>query len=94
MQISNSAMVKDQHGKDRELTHGQYGIYIRDHDRTLRANAFKQYHQQYASYENTMCELLTGQIQRIYSTLKPVDMLLAWILRFLFTTLTLPFITL
>lgn len=56
--------VKDQHGKDRELTHGQYGLYIRDQDRTLRANAFKQYHQQYANYENTLCEMLIGQVQR------------------------------
>ena len=55
--------VKDAKGKDRELTHGSYGIYIRDTDRVLRANAFKQLHGKYQGYENTLCELLNGQVQ-------------------------------
>lgn len=55
--------VLDSKGEKRELTHGRYGLYIRDPDRTLRANAFKQLHQQYSAYENTLCELLSGQMQ-------------------------------
>jgi len=55
--------VKDGKGEDRPLSHGSYGLYIRDQDRILRENAFKKYHQQYNQYENTLNELLTGQIQ-------------------------------
>lgn len=55
--------VLDQSGKARELTHGAYGLYIRDRDRTLRANTFKHYHEHFLSYENTLCELLNGQVQ-------------------------------
>jgi oligoendopeptidase F len=55
--------VLDSKGEKRELTHGSYGIYLRDQDRTLRANAFKQMHLKYLDYENTLCELLNGAIQ-------------------------------
>lgn len=55
--------VKDDHGKEHELTHSQYGMYIREHDRTLRENAFKTYHNKYKQFENTLCELLAGQVQ-------------------------------
>lgn len=55
--------VLDGKGDKRELTHAQYGIYIRDHDRVLRRNAFVKMHGKYSRYENTLCELLNGQIQ-------------------------------
>ncbi len=56
--------VQDGQGKTRELTHGTYGLYLREHDRTLRKNAFLQVHRQYLNYENTLCELLNGEIQK------------------------------
>lgn len=56
--------VKDSENRDREITHGQYGLYIRDQDRALRKNAFETYHIKYSNYENTICELLNGQIQK------------------------------
>jgi oligoendopeptidase F len=55
--------VVDKEGKEHPLSHATYWIYIREQDRTLRENTFKKYHQKYLSYENTLCELLTGQIQ-------------------------------
>ena len=55
--------ITDKTGKPRELSHALYGIYIRDQDRTLRENAFKQMQGKYLEYENTLCELLNGQIQ-------------------------------
>lgn len=55
--------VSDSKGQERPLTHSFYGLYIRDHDRTLRKNAFLQLHGKYMDYENTLCELLNGQIQ-------------------------------
>ncbi len=55
--------VLDGKGAERELTHGSFALYIRDKDRILRENAFKQYHHKYFEFENTLCELLNGQIQ-------------------------------
>ncbi len=55
--------ILDQEGKERELTHGKYGVYMRDKDRTLRENAFKTMHRSFLGFENTICELLNGQVQ-------------------------------
>ncbi len=56
-------MVTDGQGNERELTHGSYGVYIREQDRTLREHAFKKMHSTYRGFENTICELLNGQVQ-------------------------------
>lgn len=56
--------VTDGKGMSRELTHGKYLLYLRDKDRTLREGAFKNLHRAFHGYENTLCELLSGQIQR------------------------------
>ena len=55
--------VKDNEGNEKEITHANYGLYIREHDRILRENAFKKYHNKYLSYENTLAELLAGQTE-------------------------------
>lgn len=55
--------IQDSSGNENELTHGLYSLYLRDHDRKLRENAFKKLQNQYLSYENTLCELINGQIQ-------------------------------
>lgn len=55
--------VIDSQGQERPLSHATYGLYLRDQDRHLREQAFKKYHQQYFQYENTLNELLSGQIQ-------------------------------
>ncbi len=56
--------VIDGQGNSRELTHGKYLLYLREKDRTLREGAFKNLHQTFAAYENTLCELLSGQVHR------------------------------
>ena len=56
--------VVDSSGTQRELTHGKYLLYLRDKDRKLREGAFKNLHRSFFAYENTLCELLSGQIQR------------------------------
>lgn len=56
-------VVHDNLGKERELTHGKYLVYMRDNDRVLRKNAFKTMHHSFLEFENTICELLNGQIQ-------------------------------
>ena len=58
------APVEDSQGKLRELTHGKYLLYLREKDRKLREGAFKSLHKSFAGFENTLCELLSGQIQR------------------------------
>jgi oligoendopeptidase F len=55
--------VMDSQGKLRDLSHATYGLFIRDQDRLLRKNAFTQQHQKYLENENTLCELLNGQVQ-------------------------------
>ena len=55
--------IIDSHLEEHELTHASYGIYLRDQDRNLRKNAFQQYHKKYLEFENTLCELLNGQVQ-------------------------------
>lgn len=56
--------IEDSQGKMHELTHGKYLLYLRDKDRKLRENAFKSILQSFSAFENTLCELLSGQIQR------------------------------
>jgi len=56
--------IEDSQGKVYELTHGKYLLYLRDKDRKLREMAFKSLHKSFAAFENTLCELLSGQIQR------------------------------
>ncbi|MDF2549811.1 MAG: yjbG [Chlamydiales bacterium] len=55
--------VLDSANNERELTHGSYGIFIRDQDRALRKDAFEKMHKKYADYENSLAELLNGQVQ-------------------------------
>lgn len=55
--------VQDSTGKERELTHASYGLLIREQDRKLRENAFRSLLGKYNSYENTICELINGQVQ-------------------------------
>lgn len=55
--------IKDGQGNDKELSHGLYNMYIRENDRTLRENAFKQLHGKFSDMENTLTELITGLVQ-------------------------------
>lgn len=56
--------VLDGNGEEKELSHASFGLYLRSHDRTLRKNAFTQLHNKYHDYENTLCELLQGVVQK------------------------------
>ena len=56
--------VLDASGRSHQLTHGSYGVLLRNRDRVLRKNSFERLHRQYHDYEQTLCELLNGQIQR------------------------------
>lgn len=56
-------MVEDAKGAEHELTHGSFSAFIREHDRVLRKNAFEALHGKFGEYENTLCELLSGEMQ-------------------------------
>lgn len=58
------APVKTSQGELKELTHGKYLVYLRDSDRHLRKEAFCNVHKAFSAYENTVCELLNGQVQK------------------------------
>lgn len=55
--------VKDSKGETHEVSHGSYQVYLRSSDRVLRQNAFQSMYHTFASYENTLCELISGQVQ-------------------------------
>ncbi len=55
--------VVDSNGNERPLTHALYGLYLRDQDRVLRESTFKTLHQKYADFENTLTDVLDGQVQ-------------------------------
>ncbi|MCH9626195.1 MAG: Oligoendopeptidase F, plasmid [Chlamydiales bacterium] len=55
--------IVDSSGKELDLSHGLYQMYLRSSDRILRENAFKQMHSTYQGFENTLAELLYGEVQ-------------------------------
>jgi len=55
--------VEDALGNMRELTHGKYLLYLQEKDRKLREGAFRNLHRSFLGYENTICELINGQVQ-------------------------------
>ncbi len=55
--------ILDENGEEKELTHGTYHLYLQSPDRTLRKNAFYAIHKGFENFENTVCELVNGQVQ-------------------------------
>lgn len=55
--------IQDSIHQEHDLTHAQFGLYIRSQDRVLRQNAFQTLHSKYRHHQNTLCELLNGAIQ-------------------------------
>ncbi|MBM3199116.1 MAG: oligoendopeptidase F family protein, partial [Chlamydiae bacterium] len=56
---------KDAQGKEHELTHSTYFLYLRSRDRNLRKEAFMHLHEAFGQYENTLAELMEGQVQKV-----------------------------
>ncbi len=55
---------RDEAGALHELTQGTYHVYMKGKDRTLRKEAFTNLLAAYHEHENTLCELLQGQVQQ------------------------------
>ncbi|MCH9620675.1 MAG: Oligoendopeptidase F, plasmid [Chlamydiia bacterium] len=56
-------MIEDKEGKKHHLTQGSYGKFMKSKDRILRANAFNKLHKTFLTFENTIAELIHGQVQ-------------------------------
>lgn len=56
-------VVKNEAGEELPLTQGTYGKYLKEQDRVLRKNAFEKLHDSYKTFENTISELIHGQVQ-------------------------------
>lgn len=50
-------------GEELDLSQGKYQLYLQSSDRTLRREAFQTLHRGFLSYENTLCDLINGQVQ-------------------------------
>jgi len=62
--------IKNSKGEELQLTQGSYQVLMKSSDRTLRENAFKTLHSSFGSFENTICELISGQVQNHVFTQK------------------------
>lgn len=59
----NFGTIVDGEGKDHHLTQGSYGKFMKSKDRVLRKNAYEKLHQTFLTFENTISELIHGQVQ-------------------------------
>jgi oligoendopeptidase F len=56
-------LAEDSSGAQQELTHATFQRYLRSRDRKLRESAFKGILGSYKKFENTLCELVHGEVQ-------------------------------
>lgn len=62
--------IKDETGKEVELTEGNYSIFIKSKNREIRKNAFKQLFGKYKEFENTIATTLTSNVKTFNFTAK------------------------
>ncbi len=55
--------IVDGEGKEHRLTQSSYGKFMKSKDRVLRINAFEKLHQMFLTFQNTIAELIHGQVQ-------------------------------
>ena len=56
--------IKDENGKEQELTDTNYSIFIRSKERTVRETAFKKIYEVYKQFKNTLSSTLDGHIKQ------------------------------
>lgn len=62
--------AKNKEGKEREVTHAKYSLYLKEKDRELRKNAFASMHGAFEGFENTVCEMINGQVQNHFFSMR------------------------
>jgi oligoendopeptidase F len=55
--------VRDDEGKDAELTHGRYIKFLESQKRDVREGAFKTMHGEYSKWRNTLAASLSGAVK-------------------------------
>lgn len=55
--------VLDKDGKSLPMSNGLYLFYMKSPDRVLRKNAYDSMLKNYLAFENTLCELISGQVE-------------------------------
>jgi oligoendopeptidase F len=56
-------VIKDERGKDVELTKGRYSTFLEGSDRRVRADAFKALYSSYKALRNTLAASLNGSVK-------------------------------
>ena len=56
-------IIKDENGKDIEITHGNFIPLMESKDRSVRERAFKAYYKTYKGFENTFASTLNGDLK-------------------------------
>lgn len=55
--------IKDENGKEVEITHGRYIRFLESEDRRVREDAFKGVYETYGKFRNTFASTLAGQVK-------------------------------
>ena len=55
--------IKDENGKEVELTNSNYSLYMENKDRDVRKNAFNTLYKEYKKYSNTISSLLSTNMK-------------------------------
>lgn len=71
--------IKDEHGKQVQLSEGRYRTFIMSADRTVRQNAFHELFSTYNKYRNTWAATLGGSVKKniFYANARKYDSALA-----------------
>ncbi|TMW72934.1 oligoendopeptidase F [Alteribacter natronophilus] len=56
--------VKDENGRETEVTHGRYLRFLESDDRSVREAAFKAVYETYGKYKNTFASTLGGNVKK------------------------------
>lgn len=62
--------IKDEEGKEVELTNSNYSLYIESRDRRVREDTFKTLYETYKQYKNTFASLISNNINEEISISK------------------------
>lgn len=62
--------IKDEAGKDIELTESNYGIFLHSKDRNVRKNAFERIYETYSNFKNTISITFKGNVEYLTSMAK------------------------
>lgn len=67
--------IKDENGKDVELTDSNFSIFAKSKNRKVRQNAFERYYSTYGNYKNTLATIYSSHLKTvsILSKLKKYD---------------------